>query len=37
MTTQPKNSNLDYMIDPTFRNIDKLLVQSFKFGKKMIQ
>ena len=27
---RPKTSNLDYMIDPTFRNIDSLLVLSFK-------
>ena len=29
--TQPKN-NLDYMIDPTFRNINMLFVLSFKNG-----
>ena len=23
--TQPKNNNLDYLIDPTFRNINRLL------------
>ena len=27
---QPKNNNLDYMIDPTFRNINRMLVQSLK-------
>ena len=33
ITAQPKNSNLDYMIDPTFRNINRLFVQSFKAGE----
>ena len=28
--TNPKNNNLDYMIDPTFRSINKLFVVSFK-------
>ena len=32
ITTQPKNNNLDYMIDLTFRNIDRLFVFSFKNG-----
>ena len=32
ITTQPKNNNLDYLIDPTFRNINRLLVLSFKNG-----
>ena len=31
-TTQPKNISLDYMTDPTFRNINRLLVISFKNG-----
>ena len=31
-TTQPQNNNLDYMIDPTFRNINRLFVLSFKIG-----
>ena len=30
ITTQPKNNNLDYLIDPKFRNINRLLVISFK-------
>ena len=30
--TQPKHSHLDYMIDPTFRNINKLFVLSFENG-----
>ena len=29
-TTQPKNDNLDYLIHPTFRNINRLFVLSFK-------
>ena len=29
--TQP-NNNLDYMIDPTFKNISSLFVLSFKDG-----
>ena len=29
-TTKPKNNNLDYLIDPTLRNINKLFVLSFK-------
>ena len=28
----PKNNNLDYLINPTFRNIDRLFVLSFKNG-----
>ena len=27
--TQPKNYNLDYLIDPTFRNINILFAISF--------
>ena len=31
MTTQQQKSNtLDYLIDPTFRNIERLFVLSFK-------
>ena len=30
ITTQPKINNLDYMVDTTFRNINRLFVQSFK-------
>ena len=32
ISVQPKNSNLDYLIDPTFRNIKKLSVLPFKNG-----
>ena len=32
ITTQPKNDNFDYLIDPTFRNINSLFVPSFKNG-----
>ena len=32
ITTQPKNNNLDYMIDPAFRNINRLSVLSCKNG-----
>ena len=32
ITTQTKNSNLDYLIDPTFRNINRLFVLSFENG-----
>ena len=32
ITTQPKNYNLDYLIDLTFRNINRLFVLSFKNG-----
>ena len=32
ITTQPKINILDYLIDPTFRNINWLLVLSFKNG-----
>ena len=32
ITTQTKNNNLDYLIDPTFRNINRLFVPSFKNG-----
>ena len=30
--TQPESNNLDYMIDPTFRNINRLVVLSLKRG-----
>ena len=30
ITTQQKNNNLDYLIDPTFRSINRLFVVSFK-------
>ena len=33
VTTQPKDNNLDYLIDPAFRNINRLFVFSFKNGK----
>ena len=29
---KPKNDNLDYIIYPTFKNINKLLGSSFKYG-----
>ena len=32
ITTQTKNNNLDYVIDPAFRNINRLFVLSFKSG-----
>ena len=32
ITTQTKNNNLDYLIDQTFRNINRLFVLSFKNG-----
>ena len=32
VTTQPKNNNLDYLIDPKFRNINSLFVLSVKNG-----
>ena len=32
ITAQPKNNNLDYLIDPTFRNINRLFVLSLKNG-----
>ena len=30
ITTQTKSNTLDYLIDPTFRNINRLLALSFK-------
>ena len=30
--TQPKNNNLDYLIDPTFKNNNRLFVLSFTNG-----
>ena len=30
--TQPKNNNLDCLIDPTFRNINRFFLHSFKTG-----
>ena len=29
MTTQPQNNNLNYLIDPTFTNVNRLFVLSF--------
>ena len=29
MTIQPQNSNLNYLLDPTFTNVDRLFVLSF--------
>ena len=29
MTNQPKNNNLNYLIDPTFTNVNRLFVSSF--------
>ena len=29
MTIQPKNNNLNYLIDPTFTNVNRLLVLPF--------
>ena len=30
MTNQPKNNNLNYLIDPTFTNINRLFVLPFQ-------
>ena len=30
--SQPKNSNLDYLVDPTFRNMNRFFVLLFKNG-----
>ena len=32
ITTKTKNNNLDYLIDPTFRNINRLFLFSFENG-----
>ena len=32
ITTQLRHNNLDYMIDPTFRNINRQFVFSFRNG-----
>ena len=32
ITTQTKNNNLDYLIHPILRNINRLFVLSFKYG-----
>ena len=32
ITTQSKNNNLEYMIDPTLRNFNRLFVLSFKIS-----
>ena len=34
MTAQPQNDNLNYLIDPTFTNVDRLFVLSF--GKNIL-
>ena len=33
-TTQPKNNNLDYLTDPTFRTINRVFVLLFRSGNK---
>ena len=33
MSNQTKNSNLNYLIDPTFTNVNRLFVLSFKNGE----
>ena len=30
MTIQPENNNLNYLIDPTFTNVNSLFVSSFQ-------
>ena len=30
ISTQPRNNNLDYLIDPTFKHINRLFFLSFK-------
>ena len=37
ITTQPKNNNLDYRIDSTFKNIVKLFKLSFKNGNENLK
>ena len=37
ITTQPKNNSLDYLIDPTFKNMSRLFLRSFKNGKMILQ
>ena len=32
ITTQPKNNNSDHIIDPTFRNVNRLFDFSFRNG-----
>ena len=33
MTIQPQNNNLNYLIDPTFTNVNRLFVLSFSRNK----
>ena len=37
ITTKPKNNNLDYMIHPKFRNVNRLFVLSFKNSDNILQ
>ena len=37
ITTQPKSNNLDYMINPTFRNINRLFALLIKIGNMILQ
>ena len=30
MTVQPQNNNLNYLIDPTFKNVNRLFILSFE-------
>ena len=37
ITTKPDNDNLDYLIDPTFRNINRLFVCHLKMVMMILQ
>ena len=37
VATQPKNNNLEYMIDPKFGIINRLFVNSFKLGRNLVK
>ena len=36
MTIQPQNNNLNYLIDPTFANVNRLFVLSFSRNNNTI-
>ena len=36
MTIQPENNNLNYLIDPTFTNVNRLFVLSFSRNNNTI-
>ena len=37
MNVQPKNNNLNYLIDPTFTNVNRLFVLQFEINNASVK